>query len=174
MRVDLGGIAKGYAIDKAVEAMRKGGAVGGMVIIGGEIQCFGLPPAGQKNWRIGLQDPDKAKDGFDAGTPLLVLHLTDAAIATSGHYRRFVTIGGKRYSHIVDPESGHSNESLASVTIICPSSTDADALATAVSVMGKEKGLALIETIPQTEAILITSAPKYEIIKTGGAEKYIE
>ena len=164
MRVDLGGIAKGYAIDKAVEAMQKAGAVGGMVIVGGEIQCFGLPQGNQSKWRIGLQDPDKAKDGFDAGTTLLVLHLTDGAVATSGHYRRFVTIGGKRYSHIIDPESGHSSKNLASVTIICPSSIYADALATAVTVMGKEKGLALIETIPETEAILITSAPKYEII----------
>jgi thiamine biosynthesis lipoprotein len=174
MRVDLGGIAKGYAIDKAVVAMQKSGALGGMVDIGGEIRCFGLPPAGQKKWRIGLQDPDKAKDGFNAGTPLLVLNLTDAAVATSGYYRRFVTIGGKKYSHIVDPESGRSSESLASVTIICPSSTDADALATAVSVMGAEKGLALIEEIPETEAILITSAPKEKIIKTSGAGKYIE
>jgi thiamine biosynthesis lipoprotein len=63
---------------------------------------------------------------------------------------------------------------LASVTVICPSATDADALATAVSVMGAEKGLALIEEVPQTEAILITSGPKYELIKTRGAEKYIE
>lgn len=174
MRVDLGGIAKGYAIDKAVEAMRKGGAAGGMVVIGGEIQCFGLPPGGQKNWRIGLQDPERAKDGFDAGTPLLVLRLTNAAVATSGHYRRFVTIGGKRYSHIVDPESGRSSESLASVTIICSSSTGADALATAVAVMGKEKGLALIEQMPDVEAILITPAPEFKQIRTAGAEKFIE
>jgi thiamine biosynthesis lipoprotein len=174
MRVDLGGIAKGYAIDKAVEAMQRGGALGGMVDIGGEVRCFGLPPVGQKKWRIGLQNPDKAKDGFNAGTPLLILNLTDAAVATSGHYRRFVTIGGKRYSHIVDPESGHSSESLASVTIISKRAIDADALSTAVSVMGAEKGLALIASIPATDAILITSAPKYEIIKTSGAEKYIE
>jgi thiamine biosynthesis lipoprotein len=174
MEVDLGGIAKGYAIDKAVEAMRKGGAVGGMVDIGGEIRCFGSPPAGQNKWRIGLQDPDKAKDGFDAGTPLLVLNLTDAAVATSGHYRRFVTIGGKRYSHIVDPESGHSSESLASVTIICPNAIDADALSTAVTVMGKEKGLALIEQTPGVEAILITLAPKFKRIQSSGAAQYIE
>jgi thiamine biosynthesis lipoprotein len=174
MRVDLGGIAKGYAIDKAVEAMRKGGATGGMVVIGGEIRCFGLPPAGQNKWRIGLQDPDKAKDGFDAGTPLLVLNLTDAAAATSGHYRRFVTIEGKRYSHIVAPESGHSSESLASVTVICPSATDADALSTAVTVMGKEKGLALIEQMPGVEAILITPAPEFKQIQTTGAEKFIK
>ncbi|MFZ0033801.1 MAG: FAD:protein FMN transferase [Sedimentisphaerales bacterium] len=174
MRVDLGGIAKGYAVDKAIEAMQKGGAVGGMVVISGEIQCFGLPQGGQSKWRIGLQNPDKAETGFDDGMPLLVLNLMDTAVSTSGNYRRFVTIRGERYSHIVDPESGHSSESLASVTIICPSSTDADALATAVTVMGREKGLALIETIPETEAILITSGPKYELIKTRGAEKFIE
>jgi thiamine biosynthesis lipoprotein len=110
----------------------------------------------------------------NAGKPILILRLTDSAVATSGHYHRFVTIGGKKYSHIVDPESGLSNESLASVTIICPSAIDADALATAVTVMGKEKGLALIETIPETEAILITSPPEYRVIKTSGAEKFID
>ncbi|MDD5063212.1 MAG: FAD:protein FMN transferase [Phycisphaerae bacterium] len=173
MRVDLGGIAKGYAIDKAVEAMQKGGAAGGMVDIGGEIRCFGSPPAGQNIWRIGLQDP-VANDVMNAGKPLFILRLTDSAVATSGHYHRFVTIGGKKYSHIINPESGHSSESLASVTIICPSAADADALSTAVSVMGREKGLALIETIPDAEAILITSPPEYKVIKTSGAEKFID
>lgn len=174
MEVDLGGIAKGYAIDRAVEAIQKAGAIGGMVDIGGEIRCFGSPPRNENRWRIGLQDPGKAKDGLDAGTPLLVLNLINVTAATSGHYRRFVTIGGKRYSHIINPESGHSSESLTSVTIICPSATDADALATAVSVMGAKKGLDLIEQIPDVEAILITSAPKYEVIKTSGAENIIE
>ena len=174
MRVDLGGIAKGYALDKAVEAMQKGGAVGGMVIIGGEIRCFGLPPAGRSRWQIGLQDPKEAKVGFDAGTPLLVLHLTDAAVATSGDYRRFVVIKGKKYSHIINTKTGYSSDELASVTIISPSAIDADALSTAVTVMGAEKGLALIETIPETEAILITSAPEYKLIKTSGAEKFME
>jgi thiamine biosynthesis lipoprotein len=174
MEVDLGGIAKGYAIDKAVEAMQKGGATGGMVDIGGEIRCFGSPPRGQNNWRIGLQDPDKAKDGLNAGVPLLVLHLTDSAVATSGNYRRFVVIKGKIYSHIIDTKTGHSSEELTSVTIISPNATDADALATAVTVMGKEKGPALIETMPEVEAILITSPPKFEIIKTPGAGKFIE
>jgi thiamine biosynthesis lipoprotein len=174
MRVDLGGIAKGYVLDKAVEAIQKGGAVGGMVDIGGEIRCFGSPPAGQNIWRIGLQDPAVAKDAMNTGKPLLILRLTDAAVSTSGDYRRFVTIGGKRYSHIVDPESGYSSESLASVTVICPSATDADALSTAVTVMGKEKGLALIEQMPGVEAILITPAPEFKQIRTTGAEKFIE
>lgn len=174
MKVDLGGIAKGYAIDEAVKAMQKGGAVGGMVDIGGEVRCFGSPPAGQNIWRIGLQDPAVAKDVMNTSKPLLILRLTDAAVATSGDYHRFVTIGGKRYSHIVDPESGRSSESLASVTIICPSAIDADALSTAVTVMGKEKGLALIEQMPDVEAILITPAPEFKQIQTAGAKKIIE
>lgn len=174
MRVDLGGIAKGYAIDKAVEAMQKAGAAGGMVDIGGDIRCFGLPSAGQNRWRIGLQDPDKTKDGFDAGTPLLVLHLTDAAVATSGGYRRFARIQGEKYSHIINRRTGTGAEGLSSVTIISRNAIDADALATAVDVLGAEKGLALIEEIPEAEAILITSAPQYELIKTTGAEKYIK
>ncbi len=173
MRVDLGGIAKGYALDKAVEAMQKGMAIGGMVDIGGDIWCFGSPPTGQSRWRIGLQDSRETGENVGTGKVLLVLELTDAAVATSGDYRRFVVIGGKKYSHILDTRTGYSRDELASVTIISQNATEADALATAVSVMGAEKGLALIETIPETEAILITSPPKYKLIKTTGAEKYI-
>jgi len=174
MRVDLGGIAKGYALDKAVEAMQKADAVGGMVDIGGDVRCFGSPPAGQNRWQIGLQDSRVRGENVGADGVLLVLKLEDAAVATSGDYRRFVVIDGKMYSHIIDTETGCSSDRLTSVTIISQNATEADALATAVSVMGAEKGLALIETIPEAEAILITSAPQYKIIKTTGAEKYIE
>jgi len=108
--------------------------------------------------------------------------LTSAAIATSGDYRRFTLITGKKYSHIIDTKTGCSSEGLASVTIITKKAIDADALATAVSVMGAEKGLALIETKPETEAIVISSAPRpvssevkgYQLIKTTGGEKFIE
>jgi thiamine biosynthesis lipoprotein len=179
MKLDLGGIAKGYAIDKAIEAMQTAGAVGGMVDVGGDIRCFGKPPRGKNTWRIGLEDPTEPQGGDQtlasaAGRVLLVLKLTNAAVATSGGYRRFVLIEGKRYSHIMNRVSGESAEGLSSVTIIAQNATDADALATAVSVMGPEKGLALIEKIPNTEAILITTPPDYRFIKTPGAEKYID
>ncbi len=200
MRVDLGGIAKGYAIDKAIEAIQSVGAIGGMVDIGGDIRCFGTPMQGKNypgsagtprpdGWLIGLQDPNETIDdsdilaqaGIQTSEPLLILQLTDAAVATSGNYRRFALIDGKKYSHIINRQTGISTEGLSSVTIISKNAVDADALATAVSVMGPEKGLALIETILQTEAILIPSQPKpvpseiegYELIKTTGAEKYI-
>jgi thiamine biosynthesis lipoprotein len=179
MKLDLGGIAKGYAIDRAIEAMQTGGAVGGMVDVGGDIRCFGLPPKGKKTWRIGLQNPAETDSDEQtlAGGPkqvLMVLTFNNAAVATSGNYRRFVLIEGKKYSHIINRTTGISAEVLSSVTIISQNALDADALATSVSVMGSEKGLTLIEKIPNTEAILITPSPEYQLIKTAGAEKYIE
>jgi thiamine biosynthesis lipoprotein len=174
MLLDLGGIAKGYAIDKAIEAAQRCGAIGSMVDIGGDVRCFGLPPKGRDHWLIGLQDPNSAIEGMEGGGLRLVLKITNEAVATSGDYQQFVIIEGKRYSHIMDRKTGTSAEGLSSVTIIADNATDADALATSVSVMGAEKGLALIENLPNTEAILITSAPKFEIIKTSGAEKYIK
>jgi thiamine biosynthesis lipoprotein len=174
MLLDLGGIAKGYAIDKAIEAAQRSGAIGAMVDIGGDVRCFGLPPEGKDHWLIGLQDPNSAIEGIGGGGLMLVLKVTNAAIATSGDYQQFVLIEGKRYSHIMDRRTGTSAEGLSSVTIIAGNATDADALATSVSVMGFEKGLALIKNLQNTEAILITPQPKYEIIKTSGAEKYIK
>jgi len=174
MLLDLGGIAKGYAIDKAIEAAQQCGAVGAMVDIGGDVRCFGLPPEGKDHWLIGLQDPNSAIEGIEGGGLLLVFKITNAAVATSGDYQQFVLIEGKRYSHIMDRKTGTSAGGLSSVTIIANNATDADALATSASVMGAEKGLALIEKLPNTEAILITPQPNSKIIKTGGAEKYIK
>ena len=139
----------------------------------GDIRVFGIPPEGKNSWLVGLQDPEKVSDSIDTGQTLLTLHLKDMAISTSGDYRRFALIKGKKHSHIIDPTSGVSSQSLSSVTIIAPNAADADALATAVSVMGAEKGLELLKTIPHTDAILIPSLNKHKIIKTDGAKKYI-
>jgi thiamine biosynthesis lipoprotein len=170
MKLDLGGIAKGYAVDKAVEAMQNYGALAAMVDAGGNIRCFGTPPA---SWLIGLQDPNVTDEQMKAGQTILTLKFTDNAVATSGDYRRFVVVGGQRHSHIIDPATGQSSKGLASVTIICPAATDADALSTAVTVMGKEKGLAFIERMPGVEAILITPAPDFKQTRTAGARKYM-
>ena len=174
MRLDLGGIAKGYAIDKAVEAAHRGGALGGMVDIGGDIRCFGSPPEGREHWLIAVQDPNANMAGITGGGLLMKLKVTDGAVATSGDYQQFVMIEGRRHSHIMNRKTGTSAEGLSSVTIIAASATDADALATSASVLGAEKGLALIEKLPGTEAILITSGPKYEVTETSGAAKYIK
>jgi thiamine biosynthesis lipoprotein len=173
MRIDLGGIAKGYAVDKAIEAARRCGAVGVMVDIGGDVRCFGKPPEGRDEWRIGLQDPNSAIEGMSGSGLVLTLTVTNAAVATSGDYQQFAMIDGKRYSHIMNRKTGTSVDGLSSVTIISENATDADALATSVSVMGPVNGIALIEKLPKIEAILMTPPPNSQIIKTNGADKYI-
>jgi thiamine biosynthesis lipoprotein len=170
MKLDLGGIAKGYAIDRATDALKQAGAEGGMVDVGGDIRCFGIPAKGKKNWLIGLQDPDLSKKEQN----LLVLKLDDAAVATSGDYRRFVLVGNERHSHIINTHTGQSAAKLSSVTIITQKAVDADALATAVSVLGPENGLKLIGSLANTEAIIISPAPEYKITATQGAQDYIE
>lgn len=167
MKLDLGGIAKGYAVDRAIEAMKNYGAVGGLVDIGGDIRCFGTPANAAKHWSIGLQDPAKNNRN------IIVLKLDDTAVATSGDYRRFVLVGGQKHSHIIDSHTGQSAEQLSSVSVIAPKGVDADALATAVSVMGTDEGLKLIESIKNTDAIIISPAPDYRLTATAGAEKYI-
>ena len=173
MRLDLGAIAKGYGVDKAIEAARRGGALGVMVDIGGDVRCFGEPPEGRDYWRIGLQDPNSAVEGMNAGGLVLTLKVKNTAVATSGDYQQFALIDGKRYSHIMNRKTGMSVEGLSSVTIIADNATDADALATSVSVMGPVKGIALIEKLPNAEAIILTSQPNPDILKTSGADQYI-
>ncbi|MBN1806982.1 MAG: FAD:protein FMN transferase [Sedimentisphaerales bacterium] len=173
MKLDLGGIAKGYAVDKAIETMQGRGAIGGMVDLGGDIRCFGTPFKGRDHWVIGLQNPN-AGQGSSGNEVLLKLKLTNGAVATSGDYRQFIEVNGKRHSHIIDRKTGTSAEGLSSVTIIADKAIDADALATAVSVMGVERSLELLEKIPDVEAILITSGPEFKLIKTPGIGKYIK
>jgi thiamine biosynthesis lipoprotein len=174
MKLDLGGIAKGYAIDKSVKAMKDNGALGGMVDIGGDIRCFGRPPRGKDSWLVGLQDPGDTTSSLGFSKPMLILKLDSGAVATSGDYRRFAIINGKKYSHIINLKGECKSDELASVTVISKDAISADALATAVSVMGIEKGLALIEELSETEAILITTGPECNRLETSGAAKYIK
>jgi thiamine biosynthesis lipoprotein len=174
MRIDLGGIGKGYAVDKSVEAMLQQGALGGMVDLGGNIRCFGRTPQGQSYWRVGLQDPNVAPDQIAGSKPLLILKLTNEGVATSGDYRRFVRIHGQKQSHILDTHTGQGASLLASDTVIAPDATTADALSTAVNVLGPEKGLALIEQIPNVEAILLPPGPAPQPVFTTGAAAYLQ
>jgi len=168
MFLDLGGIAKGYAIDKAIEILQNAGMQGAMVDIGGDLRCFGTPANGAEHWLIGLQDP------ADEENVLLTLKMDGMAVATSGDYRRFVIINDQKHSHIVDPATADSANNLSSVTVIAPTAMAADALATACTVLGNEKGLELIEKIESTEAILIANGEKTSFEKTTGADKYIQ
>ncbi len=172
MKLDLGGIAKGYGIDKAIEAIQKNGALGAMVDIGGDVRCFGTPPEGRKSWVVGIQNPNIDDQSSGSGL-IMTLKANNKAITTSGDYQQFVLIKGKKQSHIIDRKTGTGAEGLSSVTIITDNATNADALATAISVIGAEKGIELIENLDETEAILIPSG-QTEFISTSGAEKYIQ
>ena len=155
VELNVDAIAKGYAVDRALNAVRRPGVRAALVDIGGEIACFGQDKPGQ-DWIVGIQDlfADNLENPFDQKARWLVT-LRDHAIATSGNYRQYVTISNKKYSHIIDPRTGMPAEKLPSVTILAPLTEDADALATAISVLGPEKGLALIDSIPDTEAFLV-------------------
>jgi thiamine biosynthesis lipoprotein len=166
--LDLGAIAKGFAADKAVEEMKKCGATGGLVDIGGQIGCFGTTEKNGK-WIVGIRNPVKSENNQIAAK----LALSDMAVATSGNYERFYKIGGRRFSHIFNPETEQSVNQLVSVTIIAANGTQADALSTAVSVLGAQKGLELIEKIDNAEAILIGADNKNTLIKSNGVEKFI-
>jgi len=173
MKIDLGAIAKGFAIDKAAEEIMKAGAIGGLIDIGGDIRCFGAPPKLKKNWMVGLQNP-KNIQGNDAKQVLLTLSLFSNSVATSGNYQRYVEIDGKRFSHIIDPHKYSSADDLQSVSVIAATSIDSDALATSVSVLGKERGLELIESLADVEAVIIPAGADQEMIMSSGMKDLLE
>ncbi|MFC1545730.1 FAD:protein FMN transferase [Gemmatimonadota bacterium] len=129
-QVDLGGIAKGYAIDRAVEAMQAAGVEGGLVDVGGDLRVFGQPPDG-RSWHVQIRDP--------AGSGVLSdLSIASGSVCTSGDYTRFNEISGVRYSHIIDPRTGQPVVDAVSVTVVATSALDADIWATTLSVLGPD------------------------------------
>lgn len=148
MRIGFGGIGKGYAADRAKQVMQQQGIASGIVNAAGDLSTWGVQPNG-KPWTVGIADPSQTNQPFSA------LQISNMAIATSGNYEKFVTIGGKRYSHTIDPKTGLPVSGVKSVSIICPSAELADALATPVVVMGARIGLELINQIKQVACIVI-------------------
>ena len=114
-----------------------------------------------------------APDEFGPSKPLLILALTKESVATSGDYRRFVKVQGQKQSHIIDTHTGQGANKLISDTIIAADATTADALSTAVNVLGPDAGLALIERIPDAEAILIPAGEMVSLIYSSGAKAYL-
>jgi thiamine biosynthesis lipoprotein len=165
--VDLGGIAKGYGIDRAVAAMKDAGAIGGLVDVGGDVRCFGRRPGGGK-WRIGIRNPFTKNRNDLIGLILL----SQGAVCTSGNYERYWKIGAKHYSHIVDPRTGRPVADAPSVTVIAPTAMVADAWATALSVLG-EKGLKML---PEgVEAMLVMGPPEdYKTLTSSGFDRFLE
>lgn len=138
MRLDLGGIGQGFAADEALAELRKLGLARALINASGDIMAGDAPP-GEAGWKIGIA-PLKAND-----PPSRFVLAKNCAVSTSGDAFQFVEIAGRRYSHIVDPHTGLGLSDRSSVTIIAPNCTTADALATAVCVLGPEKGMKLVE-----------------------------
>ena len=159
MRIDLGGIAKGYAVDEALAALRKHNIHSALVNGGGDIAASDAPP-GRAGWKIGVAP--LAKDA----KPSRFLLIKNQAIATSGDTWQFVEIDGVRYSHIVNPATGLGLRVRSSVTVIASNCTAADALASSVSVLGPVKGLQLIDSLEATEAMVIREVNGKTIAKT--------
>lgn len=148
MRIGFGGIGKGYAAERARTILRQLGVTSGVVNASGDLTAWGHRPGGAP-WTIGVVHPDRPAE------IIACLDLTDVAIATSGNYEKYVIIGGKRYSHTIDPRTGLPVTGIKSVTILCPNAEIADAMATPVMIMGARAGLDMINQMRQIEAILI-------------------
>ena len=148
MRIDVGGIGKGYAADQAVAAMQKAGAIAGVVALSGDIKTFGQLPGG-KPFPVGIQHPRQE------GAVLAWIDLQDEAISTAGDYERFFERDGVRYHHILDPLTLQPARACQSVTVIAKEGVWADGLDTGIFVMGPERGMELVEQLPDVEAIIV-------------------
>jgi thiamine biosynthesis lipoprotein len=148
MRIGFGGIGKGYAADRARAILQNLGVTSGIVNAAGDLVTWGTQPNG-KPWTIAIADPDKSI------TPFSTLNISNMAIATSGNYEKYVMIGGRKYSHTIDPKTGLPVAGIKSVSIISPSAELADAMATPVMVMGVRVGLDLINQLKQIACIII-------------------
>lgn len=155
MGLDVGGIAKGYAADEAARILKDGGVTSALLDFGGNILTVGTKPDGSP-WRIGVQVPDAVR-----GEYLGIATVAEQTVVTSGTYERFFQQDGVRYHHILDTSTGYPVQNgLSSVTIITEQSMSADALSTAVFVLGIDRGTALIESLPDVEAIFVTDDDK--------------
>jgi FAD:protein FMN transferase len=148
MRVDVGGIGKGYAADMAVAAMKKAGATAGVVALSGDIKTFGRLPHGAM-FPFGIRHPRRE------GAVLAFIDLQDEAISTAGDYERYFERDGVRYHHILDPVTLQPARACQSVTIVARDGITADGLDTGVFVMGRERGLALVERLPGVGAVIV-------------------
>ena len=147
VRIDLGGIAKGYAVDNGIAILDKCSIKGGLVSAGGDSRILG--DRGNRPWMMGIRHPRK-KDAV-----VVVLPLSNTALSTSGDYERFFIEDGKRYHHIISPKTGKSVTTTWSATVIGPDTTTTDALSTSLFVLGPAKGLQLVESLEGIDAVII-------------------
>jgi thiamine biosynthesis lipoprotein len=155
MRMSLGGIAKGYAVDAAAQVLRNEGLTAFFVQAGGDLFVQGRKPDGSA-FRVGVRDP-RGKDQTDF---FAMLEVVDHAFSTAGDYERGFVKNGRRYHHIIDPRTGFPATASRSVTIWAPDAFTADAIDDAVFILGPKKGLELVESLPDTGAVIVDAANK--------------
>lgn len=165
MSLDLGGVAKGYATQKAAQVLREKGVSGAIINAGGNVVTFGSKNSGN-SWKVGIQDPR------DTSRLIGVLSLNGKAAVTSGDYQRYFEESEKQYHHLLDPGTGMPANQLISVTVVCDDAAKADVLSTALFVLGTEKGFEFLEDLKGVEAVFVSRDK--EISVTPGLEDLIE
>lgn len=153
MKIGFGALGEGYAADKCREMMIARGITAGIVNGSGDMSTWGKQPNG-KDWNIGITNP------FHNDQLLAVVPLHEGSVTTSGSYEKFVVFNGKRYSHIINPSTGYPATGLSSVTVFGPSTETANGFSTSLMVLGKDKGLALLQKYPDYSCIMITDDGK--------------
>jgi thiamine biosynthesis lipoprotein len=148
MVVGLGGIAKGYALDLAADALKERGVRTFLISAGGQMMVGGLKD--DRPWRVGIRDPRGGPDDYFA-----YLEVTDTSVSTSGDYERYFAIDGVRYHHILDPRTGRPARGLRSATVVSADATLADALSTSLMILGRDRGLELVQRLDGVEAVLV-------------------
>jgi thiamine biosynthesis lipoprotein len=159
MKIHLGGIGKGYAVEHAMQILRRAGLRDFLIQAGGDLYVGGHKDG--RLWRLGINDP-RGPDGHSFAT----IDLTDSTFSTSGDYARFFMKDGVRYHHILDPATGQPARLCRSVTIAAESPVLADAVAKGVFILGPDKGMALVERLPRLEAVIVTA--KNEVLVSSG------
>ena len=152
VRIDLGGIAKGYAVDRGIHLLKNCGIQNGLVSAGGDTRLLGDRRG--RPWMTGIRNPRQEQGSA------MVLPLTDTAISTSGDYERFFIENGVRFHHILSPKTGRPSHGVLSATVIGPDATTTDALSTTVFILGPVAGLKLIETLTGIDAVIIDEVGK--------------
>ncbi|MDX1734769.1 MAG: FAD:protein FMN transferase, partial [Halioglobus sp.] len=152
LQIDLGGIAKGYAVDRGIALLAAAGIEAAAISAGGDSRILG--DGGERPRNVGIRHPRRE------GEFAAIIPLADTAISTSGDYERYFEEDGVRYHHILDPATGRSAGEVQSVSVLAPLGIDSDALSTATFVLGVSAGLALINRLEDTEAIIIDGEGK--------------
>lgn len=149
MSLDFGGIAKGYAADRAIDILKAHGVTRAIIDAGGNFYALGTP-VDKPQWEAGIRHPLRHEE------VIMRFPISDKGVATSGSYERFFEIGGKKYSHIINPRTGWPVEGMLSATVVADNAMAADALSTSTFVLGPKNGMNLIEKLPNVEGVLIT------------------